>query len=181
MSLINRIKVRIKNRTSGTSRNAPPPIEVREIEVFICRNCHNRYHAHHWYCPQCLGEVQPVKLHVGSLKLLSIAEGRSGDLQVVLQALSGRKDFEYQKAFNSLPWIMIEDTDRSILQHWKEVLLAEKAEADIYPYVGQQKNLVEEHGRRYSSPVRRFHFFYHRRLNQKYVRYRNCCKILQSA
>ncbi len=142
MSFLNRIKVRIKRRASDRkSQPAPPPIEVREIEVFVCRSCHNRYHAHHWYCPQCLGEVFPITPHLASLRIVAIPEERMGDLAVILQALSGRKDFEYLKAFHALPWTMIEGTDRSILQHWKEVLISEKSDAEIQTQPDQKKKL----------------------------------------
>lgn len=145
MSFLNRIKVRIKRRsTNHTSRVEPPPIEVREIEVFACRSCHNRYHAHHWYCPQCLGEVFPIKPNLACLKILSIPEGRSGDVASVIQALTGRKDYEYMKAFSSLPWTMIDQTDRSILQHWKEVLIAEKVEAEIQPQHDPKKKIARK-------------------------------------
>jgi hypothetical protein len=134
MSLFNRIKVRIKSRTPGSRVHTPsPPIEVREKEVFICKNCRNHYNSHFWYCPQCLGEVQPLQVTSSELRILSIPETQFGELEAVLQTLSGIKEYEYQKSFRSLPWIMISQTDRAILQHWREVLVAEKVEAEIQP------------------------------------------------
>ena len=145
MSFLNRIKVRIKRRsTNRTSPVEPPPIEVREIQVFACKSCHNRYHAHHWYCPQCLGEVSAIKPTLAYLKILSIPEGRLGEVASILQALTGRKDYDYLKAFHSLPWTMIEQTDPSILQHWKEVLLAEKVEAEIQTQPDEKKKLTRK-------------------------------------
>jgi hypothetical protein len=142
MNFLNRIRVRIKRRPSERrSPGEPPPIEVREIEVFICKACHNKYHAHHWYCPQCLGEVHPLTPHLASLRVVSIPEERMGDLTVILQTLTGRKDYEYLKAFHSLPWIMIAETEHNILQHWKEVLLAEKIDADIQTQPDQKKKI----------------------------------------
>lgn len=142
MNLFNRIKVRIKSRTPGsTFRAQPPPIEVREKEVFICKNCHNHYNSHFWYCPQCLGEVQPLQVSSSQLRVLSIPETQLGELETVLQTLSGIKEFEYQKAFHCLPWVMIAQTDRWVLQHWREVLVAEKVEAEIQPNSDQKKRL----------------------------------------
>jgi hypothetical protein len=150
MNLFNRIKVRIKSRSAGSQRHIPaPPIEVREKEVFICKNCRNHYNSHFWYCPQCLGEVQPLQPSSSELRIVSIPETQLGELEAVLQALSGIKEYEYQKAFRSLPWIMIAQTDRSILQHWREVLLAEKVEAEIQPNSDQKKKL----SRRVKLPI----------------------------
>jgi hypothetical protein len=141
MSLFNRIKVRIKNRAAGPGAHTPAPIEVREKEVFICKNCRNHYNSHFWYCPQCLGEVQPLQPTSSELRILSIPETQMGELEAVLQALSGIKEYEYQKSFRSLPWTMISQTDRAILQHWREVLVAEKVEAEIQPNSEPKKSL----------------------------------------
>lgn len=145
MNLFKRIKVRIKNRTPGsTIHTSSPPIEVREKEVFICKNCRNHYNSHFWYCPQCLGEVQALQPTSSQLRILSIPETQLGELEAVLQTLSGIKDYEYQKAFRALPWIMISQTDHSVLQHWREVLVAEKIEAEIQPNSEPKKSLTRK-------------------------------------
>ncbi len=150
MNLFKRIKVRIKRRSPGTPfRPEPPLVEVREKEVFICRDCRNHYHAHYWYCPECLGEVQPLRPSPAELRILSIPETQMGELEAILQALTGIKDYEYQKAFHSLPWTMISQTDHCVLQHWKEVLLAEKVETKIQPKSDPKKKL----GRKTKPPI----------------------------
>src|SRR5574341_21010 len=97
-------------------------IRVSEKPSYVCRKCSNRYHSLFNFCPQCLGVVLPAFRRSANLKIVSIARSEEGDLADILRRLSGKKDFDFEKALRIIPWTLIQDTDASILQHWKDVI-----------------------------------------------------------
>ena len=128
-------------RIRETSRGGPPRIRVREKEVFFCKDCSNKYYSLLLYCPQCLGEVLPSQEQRATLKIVSIPEEKKADVAEFLRSLSGKRDFDFNKSLNNLPWNIFLDTDRATLQHWIEVFEALKTKAEIIatPKKGKRK------------------------------------------
>jgi hypothetical protein len=123
-----KINIRIRQKVDSAERLK---IEIKEKTVYVCGNCKNRYYALTQFCPECLAELAPIANQPRSLKILSISSDRETAAGALLAHLSGQQDFEFAKALRTLPWIMIENTDTGVLQHWKEILDAENIEADI--------------------------------------------------
>lgn len=119
-------KITIRPRGAASLR-----VQVREKLTYNCASCHNQYYDHHLFCPQCLGHVLPSQARPSQLRITALPEEKTIELGVLLAALTGKKTFAFQKALESLPWLMIQNTEECILRHWKEVLEAEKSEAEI--------------------------------------------------
>lgn len=133
MDLFKKIKVRLKPIRTQQSPGTQIKIEVKEKEAYACSHCGNKYESHHYYCPQCLGMIKSSPVKRGLLKIISIRKGKEEQLEYLLTDLSGKKDFPYKKAFQNLAWVAMSNSDPAVLLHWKEVLDAEKVEAQLEP------------------------------------------------
>jgi hypothetical protein len=129
------MKIQIR-RSPPTSKNSP--LKIREKIVYQCKECKNRYYSYHFFCPQCLGEVTSPAQHTAVLQILSCPSDQSEAVDV-LKKLSGKKDFDFVKAFQVLPWPCMLSTDPAILQHWKECLEAQNFSVEILPAVPEPK------------------------------------------
>lgn len=130
MSPIKKLKISIRPATAGERIE----IHAAERAFFLCSDCHNKYNQFHFYCPQCLGEVRPNHPEQRSLSILSMTKNRLEESAQLLMRLSGNGEFPYQKAFDSLPWIMIADTDATVLAQWREVLETEGMKVAVAPF-----------------------------------------------
>jgi hypothetical protein len=135
MSLRNKFqKLQIKLRERHRDRRGVPiNIEVKEKEFFVCKNCKNRYNSFHVYCPQCLGILEGNITESAQLQILSIPPGKEDEIGQMLRTLSGQKPFDFRKALQSLPWIMIQDSEPEVLQEWKDALLSIHVQAELQP------------------------------------------------
>lgn len=124
-----KIRVRVREMFSRPQKNVK--IKIKEKFTYTCKNCENKYYTYHYFCPQCLGAVASSQATSMALKILKIPEEKKEYLGELLSKLCGHNTFDFRKAFQSLPWIMISDSDTSILEEWKEVLEAERVEAII--------------------------------------------------
>ncbi len=129
------MKIHIR-RSPQISKTAP--IKIREKVVYQCKDCKNRYHAYYYFCPQCLGEVASPAEHTSVLQILSCPPDQIEAIGL-LKKLSGKNDFNFEKAFEALPWICMVSTDPAILQHWKECLEAQNFSVEILPSPPENK------------------------------------------
>lgn len=129
-------KIKIRVRGLGPSHQA---IEVKEKEIFSCKNCQNRYNSYFYFCPQCLGLVAGSGNKKGYLKMVSLAEEKRGEAGEILRYLTGKTDFDFQKAFRSLPWLVFRDTEIQVLQSWQEVMEAAGAKVEVREGVAEKK------------------------------------------
>lgn len=127
MNITGKIKVRLRSGAGGKDTR----LSVREKVTYNCGSCRNTYYDYHIYCPQCLGEVMPLHPAPSVLTVMSVPPGKTVEIATLLAALTGVKNFAFQKALESLPWIMIRGTEDCVLRQWKEVLDAEKVEVEI--------------------------------------------------
>jgi hypothetical protein len=123
-------------RPSFSSRN--PRIKVREKTLYYCKDCGNRYYSYYFFCPQCLGEVSSSMQDTSLLQIVSAPEERAEAVEL-LKKLSADEEFDFEKALTSLPWNCMMNTDRAILEHWKEYLEAEKFRIEIFAAPPQSK------------------------------------------
>ena len=141
MSLRNKfqnLRIRLRERHRDR-RGVPITIEVKEKEYFTCKGCRNRYHSFHVYCPQCLGILEGNIVDSAQLKILSVSPGKEEETAQILRTLSGQKPFDFKKALQSLPWIMIQDSEPEILQEWKDALLANNVKTEVEPSPKESK------------------------------------------
>ncbi len=108
-------------------------IRAREKRHYVCANCRNQYVSFFYFCPQCLGVVASSIKDFASLEIIDIQQERAADLAQTLKGLSGQDDFDFEKAFHSLPWMMIQKTDTAVLEEWKQALEALSAKVEITP------------------------------------------------
>lgn len=111
---------------------APLLIRVREKNQCICRDCRNRYDSYYFFCPQCLGVVQSVSGVRSSLILHSVPAEKHKIYEHLFTMLAGRQVPEAVKAMRSLPWTVMIDTDRVVLERWKEALEVDGAKVEIH-------------------------------------------------
>src|SRR5262245_1355425 len=126
----NKIRIRLRERHRDR-RGVPIQVEVKEKEYFICKNCRNRYNAFHVYCPQCLGIVEGnIRESVG-LKILSVPQGKEVEIGQMLKNLSGNNSFDFKKALQTLPWLMIQDSEPEIITEWIDALSSMNVKAEM--------------------------------------------------
>src|SRR5262245_51442998 len=125
-------KIKIRIRPDSQLR-----IQVREKNVFRCVVCGNQYHEHFLLCPQCLGELKASAPQLSILRIESVPEERIEEIALLLQTLTGVKDFPFEKALGSLPWVAMANTEATLLHHWKDVLTAEKVVVTVDPAPGK--------------------------------------------
>ncbi len=106
-------------------------IRAREKQSYTCMHCANRYLSFYYFCPQCLGQIASTNKELASLKIIAIPPERATDLAQTLKSLAGREDFDFEKAFQTLPWTMIHETDAAVLEEWKQSLEAMKAGVEV--------------------------------------------------
>jgi hypothetical protein len=121
------MKIRV-HTSGGSSRTGT--IRVREKTIYICNACRNKYYSAHIFCPQCLGEVVCKRSHTAVLQVSSPPPEIDSAVDL-LKRLSENQNFPFPKAFQSLPWLCIMNTDPAVLQHWKECLEAQKIQVEL--------------------------------------------------
>jgi hypothetical protein len=107
------------------------PITIREKTIYTCKSCRNRYYSYHYFCPQCLGEVNSSSSNVFLLQILACPAEHLQEAASLLQKLSGNGQMEFESALSSLPWICMLQSDPVILQKWKECLESESLSVEI--------------------------------------------------
>jgi hypothetical protein len=122
--------MKIKIRRSSPSPGSGP-IKVREKTIYHCKDCNNKYYSYHFLCPQCLGELSSASSGTIALQILSCPSA-ADSVADLLRKLSENQQFDFEKALQSLPWICMLNSDPAILQHWKECLVAQKVEVEIF-------------------------------------------------
>jgi hypothetical protein len=121
--------MKIQIRRTPAIKNQP--ITVREKIIFSCKHCGNRYHSYHYFCPQCLGEVESSSSKSCVLQILSCPAENLQNAASLLQKLSGNAKFDFENALDLLPWICMRQSDPAILQTWKECLESEHLGVEI--------------------------------------------------
>jgi hypothetical protein len=141
------MKIQIR-RSSPSSKSGP--VKVREKTIYHCKECNNKYYSYHFLCPQCLGELISASSARIGLQILSCpAPDSVADL---FRKLSENQQFDFDKALQSLPWIVMLNSDPAILQHWKECLEAQKVEVEIFlPSIPTKTRKRKQHPPLYSA------------------------------
>jgi hypothetical protein len=138
-------KIQVQLRERRRDRKGKPiSIEVKEKEYFICQNCHNRYNSFHVYCPQCLGMLQGNITEPAILKITSVPRGKEEEIAHTLKTLSGQKPFDFRKALQSLPWVMIRESEPEILREWQDSLLPLNVKAEVERAPESRKKILRQ-------------------------------------
>ena len=122
------MKIQIRR---GQTPRKPARVIVREKTIYHCNRCRNKYYSHHFFCPQCLGEVISGLSHTSHLQILACQQ--SPDDVDLLKKLTDNAEYNFEKALSSLPWIFITNTDPAVLKQWKACFDARKISSDIRP------------------------------------------------
>jgi hypothetical protein len=139
--------MKIQIRRPANSKNQP--ITVREKTVYTCKRCRNRYYSYHYFCPQCLGEVDSPSTNVCLLQILSCPVDHLQEAAALLQKLSGKGQIDFESALSTLPWICMLQSDPAVLQKWKDSLESENLSIEILSALPE----VKKKRRKPSAPL----------------------------
>lgn len=129
-------KLKIEIRPTDTHHLA---IHASEKIGFACAECHNKYYQFHAYCPQCLGEVRASRSDQRTLSVVSISNTNRSNLEQLLARLSEQKEFPFEKALETLPWMMLSGIDSWIVAEWKVVMEAENVQMEDQAFDPKKK------------------------------------------
>lgn len=121
------MKIQIRRRPASPKTG---PVRVREKTIYSCRECGNKYYSCYFFCPQCLGEVVSASAQSAVLQIVS-SDADALSAAELFKKFSENQQFDFEKAFQSLPWNCMLESDPAILQRWKECLEAQKIRAEI--------------------------------------------------
>ena len=122
------MKIEVRRRTPDSKT---PRIAIREKTIYVCKRCGNHYYSYHFFCPQCLGEVENSSPQFSMLRISSLSSDDANESQLLFERLSGIEGFDFTGALKKLPWICMKQSDPGLLRIWKECLEAAGFHADI--------------------------------------------------